>query len=473
MNVAAGASKFSGWESLRSTMKSKHSIHCPFDQTWHTRLSTLVLGGIIVLVSGCWTNVPYDGEQSQQDKADDEVKTVQSAPAVQDPAANEEPSLGQAQADSRPRMLDDTPAPVSNARVEESPLSSPFPVDVPTGEPSHDESFFDNVAETENADTEPVSAPPPIIAAGEDIFANVKSRKQQGTPPANDTAVATPVEVQRDESDEPKFPFEPGDDDAEQPTSDGSIEFSNVVPNPFDAVAEEDTAADEQDFAADDPPSDENPAATDDTDLLTLPDEPPLFDFPDAEDDSADDEIPAFDDQPAPISNTKQAAWVLGERLGQAVVADDMDTSNTHFSAAQEAASILGIELPELPPQLDEASSANSPRVLLGRLLPLGQNVGALVAANHGVEHVATFEFAYKANLLLVLHNPELPIAESIRDALGAAAQKSALPSRLWEPSLQLLADRPDQAKIDRFVGELYRTVGEFLAEPDDSTTGE
>ncbi len=127
--------------------------------------------------------------------------------------------------------------------------------------------------------------------------------------------------------------------------------------------------------------------------------------------------------------------------------------------------SVLQVTFAELPPR-PTVESETATREVLSYLLNQGREIGGQLSTSHGADHAALFEFAMKSNLLLVLNKPGSSAVSHISNAIATVSPKTGLPSELWQPLLDLLAQGSTPASIRAAVRRLHTDIERHLAEP-------
>ena len=124
--------------------------------------------------------------------------------------------------------------------------------------------------------------------------------------------------------------------------------------------------------------------------------------------------------------NTKRAAWLLGNRLSLAALANDRGIAAKSvpewFAEAQQAAKILKTTVPELPSPAASGDTEPASKQVMNYLLVNGQRIGHELTKQYGSAEASLFEVALKSNLLLLIYRPGTLTVDSV----SAAIQESA-----------------------------------------------
>jgi hypothetical protein len=169
----------------------------------------------------------------------------------------------------------------------------------------------------------------------------------------------------------------------------------------------------------------------------------------------------------ADTTKTRRAAWQLGNQWSLAALARERgaaaDDVNTWFTRSQELAQSLGTTLNALPPSAGGDRDAAT-RAMVRHLLVEGQRLGRDLADRHGGDHAALFELGVKSNLLLVLYEPNTPIAETLAASIAQARELAQSPAELWQPLLTAIAEGREPAAIRQIVLRLPDEVDRSFA---------
>jgi hypothetical protein len=183
--------------------------------------------------------------------------------------------------------------------------------------------------------------------------------------------------------------------------------------------------------------------------------------------DQATQELDVGSDESERLAESRQlSAWVLGRELVlAAMTAQEANGPSSPRTSIELLADRLAVPAELLPnPMTDLGGDAK-----LEVLFRSGRQLGGHLTANLGREHAALFEIAFKSHLLLELFEPGSPAASAIAKAIPLAAEKAQLPSHLWQPLVEKLAQTSTQDEIHEALREFDRDVQNHLVE----TTGE
>jgi hypothetical protein len=130
---------------------------------------------------------------------------------------------------------------------------------------------------------------------------------------------------------------------------------------------------------------------------------------------------------------------------------------------SRQLAESLGTSLKELPPIA--TGDRDAAMVAMAKyLITEGQRIGRDIAAKNGADHVALFELGLKSNVLLVLYEPRSAVSEALANSLAQAREASGLPTQLWQPLLNAVAEVREPEVVRRLVFELHENVERSLA---------
>ena len=165
--------------------------------------------------------------------------------------------------------------------------------------------------------------------------------------------------------------------------------------------------------------------------------------------------------------NTRRMAWLLGSKLSLAALANGRgapaaDVANW-FDQSQKLAQMLGASAAALP-QESGSNAATLPDQALSYLFAQGQQLGQVLARDHGAEQAALFELAVKSNILLALYQPGAGVIGALSDAIRQAAERSKLPAEIYQPLLDGLAQNAPAADVRDAVFKLHSDVDRYLS---------
>jgi hypothetical protein len=172
----------------------------------------------------------------------------------------------------------------------------------------------------------------------------------------------------------------------------------------------------------------------------------------------------------APVLNSRRAAWLLGNRLSLAALANDRGVATANVPVwledARTVAKFLGTRFADLPEPAAPGDGASASRQVVNYLLVHGQQIGRELAKQHSAEESALFEIALKSNILLLLYTPGTSAGNSIAVAISQAAPQANLPAELWQPLVDALNEQATQADVRAAVGKMHLDVDQYLSQP-------
>jgi hypothetical protein len=174
-------------------------------------------------------------------------------------------------------------------------------------------------------------------------------------------------------------------------------------------------------------------------------------------------------DPPAEIKTAtpreRLLAWRAASKwsLAAAAYAKGLDASRYEplQQEAVEAASELGLELPELPKTDDE--SRRETTVIASLRTGSGAQLTDAVEERFGAQTGAAARLAVSTHLLLLVYSPQDGNAGSYAKALREAAEAADLPADLWRPLAELLESQAEFFAVRGAVFEFHRQVEEHL----------
>lgn len=196
-------------------------------------------------------------------------------------------------------------------------------------------------------------------------------------------------------------------------------------------------------------PSTGSPAA----ELLPLPTDSAEADSRDA---SGADAAPAA---AIDSSNTQLLTWRVAEKLSSAL-GDPRQNLGDVLGELTGHAKLLQIDLDALPiaPNLNGEVSPK-------QWLAIGRQLGEQVAKEHGSQHAALTEVAFKSELLLSLISGRPQLKDTISESVVAAAKRAELPEGVWRSWQQDVAFSSDAAGVEQAVRQLHKAVDQHFNE--------
>jgi len=172
----------------------------------------------------------------------------------------------------------------------------------------------------------------------------------------------------------------------------------------------------------------------------------------------------------APAFNPRRAAWLLGNRLSLAALANDRGIATANVPVwledARTVAKFLGTSVADLPEPASPSEDAAASRQVVNYLLVNGQRIGRELSKQQSAEESALFEIALKSNILLLLYAPGTSAGNSIAVAISQAAPHANLPAQLWQPLVDALNKQAPQADVRAAVRKMHIDVDQYLSQP-------
>jgi hypothetical protein len=172
----------------------------------------------------------------------------------------------------------------------------------------------------------------------------------------------------------------------------------------------------------------------------------------------------------APALNSRRAAWLLGNRLSLAALANDRGVATANvpvwLADSRTVAKFLGTSVADLPGPAGPGNDAAASRQVINYLLVNGQRIGRELSKQHSGEESALFEIALKSNILLVLYTPGASAGNSIAVAISQAAPQANLPAEFWQPLVDALHKQAPEADVRAAVWKMHIDVDQYLNQP-------
>ena len=419
-------------------------------------------------MSGCWTDVPYDSQanngETDAPPADTEVVVPLADPDVE-LFAPDEPETPPADETPAVETTAETPAAADSSELPmEQPLSSGgaeelFPEDAPSSSPAAaDEEEVDaflSFLGPSSSDTKPTEEEPPAEPPATEATKPATRQPASpigGIPPKE----LPPIEIPPLENPEPQtsgvtLPWLlPGDSATLTESTDKQPTEPKVTPPaPTETVPAEPVNPEPADIAVVEPEPTE-PVPSEPVEELPEPRTAGIDWLPRTT-------LPSTPVSRKPVSlDSRQLTWMFASRLSYLLVAPDTDLSSAE-QELQPVASLLGVEMPSLPPATDDEGTR------LKQLLATGRELGTSIQAKYGAEHAALVEVAFKSNLMLAVAETRPQLKHNINAAVSAAAVRAALPDTLWEPYQTRVAESGTADEISNAVLDLQKQVGNYL----------
>lgn len=218
---------------------------------------------------------------------------------------------------------------------------------------------------------------------------------------------------------------------------------AELAPLPWETPTVEETSP------ATEQPSTSSPVA----ELLPVPTDSVEADSSDA---TVADAAPAAAIDP---SNTQLLTWRVAKKLSSAL-GDPRQNLGDVLGELTGPARVLQIDLDALPiaPNLNGKVSPK-------QWLAIGRQLGEQVAKEHGSQHAALTEVAFKSELLLSLITSRPQLKDTISESVVAAAKRAELPEGVWRSWQQNVAFSSDAAGVEQAVRQLHKAVDQHFDE--------
>lgn len=178
---------------------------------------------------------------------------------------------------------------------------------------------------------------------------------------------------------------------------------------------------------------------------------------------------PANQAASATINNAspESLAFDLGSSLGLSMA---LYNANANASATTKVvdktrllARMIGKQLPEYP-TLSKNRSSNQSTLLRFAVKKVGSPYAKAVRDRYDDDHMKLFEMGLKANLLLLIYQPEQTSVKSIGKAISDSAKTNAIPRAIWVDLVEAIDEGAPFAEIKGHVMALNRDVSQHLA---------
>lgn len=218
------------------------------------------------------------------------------------------------------------------------------------------------------------------------------------------------------------------------------------------------------------PESDESPAATADADSASTaaPTAEPTTPAPPLAEAPASIDPPVSEPPPEVKTATPRErllAWRAASKwsLAAAAYAKGLEASRyeTLQREANEAASELGVELPELPTTDEEIEREAA--IIDSLRTGAGAQLADAVEERFGSQAGAAARLAVSSHLLLLIYSPQDPNATAHAVALREVAEAADLPADLWQPLAELIESQAEFLDVRGAVFKLHQQVEEHF----------
>jgi tetratricopeptide (TPR) repeat protein len=172
----------------------------------------------------------------------------------------------------------------------------------------------------------------------------------------------------------------------------------------------------------------------------------------------------------------KQEAWDLGNNLSLAALFNaqggDSGVLNRTFAKADASAKKLGITLPGLPARKGNKIEDNA-EALVYLLHKTGAPIMKILGQDLGAEYAATYEIAFKTNLLLLLYSPDGQETQTIVNVVNRQLPTAKLPKSSMERLFQLISGRAAYSEIKAEILTIQEINSKYLAMSEFSDRGQ
>ena len=177
--------------------------------------------------------------------------------------------------------------------------------------------------------------------------------------------------------------------------------------------------------------------------------------------DTKDSKAPAQAPTEAPVANTRQGAFRLGDKLGLAVLGrarGQAAAGERTFASLQPLATELGIVLPPLP-KLSGDSTGDTADAMHYLLDTVGKSGVSTLSAKHSQAHAAAFELGLKLNLLNLLYLPNDSLGQGIGGTCASLAKSAGVADSTMAPLMAKIRANDSQDS----VGDSVQKVGDAI----------
>ncbi len=163
----------------------------------------------------------------------------------------------------------------------------------------------------------------------------------------------------------------------------------------------------------------------------------------------------------------KRIAFDLGTNLGLSIALHNASptagATRTTVDRARVLAREIGQTLPEYP-ELSESRSENQSDLLQFAIKRVGSPFAKAIRDKYGDKEMSLFEMGLKANLLLLIYQPDQPSVASIAKSITEAAASNNVPGDIWEGLVKAIDEGAPFADVKPLVISMNRNMAKFLA---------
>ena len=165
---------------------------------------------------------------------------------------------------------------------------------------------------------------------------------------------------------------------------------------------------------------------------------------------------------------TRQAAWVLGDKLSLAafVHVEDVPAASVKkvFDEAKVQANALNVTIPNLPAKTADKTE-NRATVLDYLLNEAGKTLASSLKASFGQDHATLYELSLKSNILLIMYGPGESTTKSLANVIRTRSERLGLPPHLTANLLSLIDAGADYSKVKPAILQMHRDVANYLGQ--------
>lgn len=164
-------------------------------------------------------------------------------------------------------------------------------------------------------------------------------------------------------------------------------------------------------------------------------------------------------------NTTKGGAWLLGDNLSLAALLYNQsapsDMVDRFLDKAKKLADIFEIEIKPFPARAADSAEASAD-IIHYLIAGDGAQVGVALAQKFDDEHGILFEVAVKSNLLILLYAPGDDLGHSVADVIQKRLGSINLPSRLWQPVVDLVNKGGTADEVKEAVFKMHKDIADF-----------
>ncbi len=161
------------------------------------------------------------------------------------------------------------------------------------------------------------------------------------------------------------------------------------------------------------------------------------------------------------------AAWILGTKLGTALVGKQAGESeavvNELVATSSALAGALGVKVPTLPNRSDDTKTEPAAEVqyfMLNGVTPISQQL----TKKYDRRHADLFEIAMKSSLLAIIYVPGDDQSLSLAKELEDHANRCKLPGKTWRPLIDSIRKKESFDVVTKTrLREMHNSIREHL----------